>query len=264
MNFRYLLLSTFFFFNQLKGQSVYIPTGVSGIGQTVFGANGIGIGVNNPWGALEANDAINEFRDSPKDAHTYARMTLGQNKINYWTLEMRKADDYKNALSFSKIMLTGNNTDYGTPFILYPDGNVSIGSATPVSDARLKVYGDVKITDKLLIGDMTFPICTNNTLKLYVNGTIGATEVRVSTSKWCDYVFDSNYKLQTLKEVERYIRENKHLPGVPSENEVTENGLSMSEMFKIQMKKIEELMLYVIELKKENEQLAIEIDKLKK
>ncbi len=98
---------------------------------------------------------------------------------------------------------------------------------------------------------------------LDVCGTIRAKEVRVETG-WCDYVFDKNYKLKSLDEVEKYINENKHLPGIVSASNVEKNGLKVGEMNKAMMEKIEELTLYVIELSKENKKLQSEIDALKK
>ncbi len=107
--------------------------------------------------------------------------------------------------------------------------------------------------------------CTNGPkLKLFVNGTIGTKELRVNLTNWCDYVFDPSYKLKPLNEVESFIKTNKHLPEVPSEKEVVENGVAMGEMMKVHMKKIEELTLYMIELQKQNEKLAAEVAGLKK
>ena len=91
----------------------------------------------------------------------------------------------------------------------------------------------------------------NNTLD--VNGTIRAKEVKVETG-WSDFVFEKDYNLRSLKQVESYIKENKHLPDIPSAKQVEEEGLSMTDMMKKQMQKIEELTLYVIE---QNKQLSI-------
>lgn len=85
--------------------------------------------------------------------------------------------------------------------------------------------------------------------KLDVNGTIRATEVKVETG-WADFVFDKDYKLPTLQEVENHINEHKHLPDIPSEAEVKENGVSLGEMQAKLLQKIEELTLYTIELNK--------------
>jgi hypothetical protein len=81
---------------------------------------------------------------------------------------------------------------------------------------------------------------------------------------WCDYVFEKDYKLLSLYEVERYIKQNKHLPEIPSAREVEENGVNMSEMVTLQMKKIEELTLYTISLQKQLDEMKKEIEKMKK
>jgi len=70
-----------------------------------------------------------------------------------------------------------------------------------------------------------------------------------------DYVLVKNYKLRDLDEVEDFIKKNNHLPGIPSAKTIETNGLGLGEMQKLQMEKIEELTLYIIELKKEMEKL---------
>lgn len=82
--------------------------------------------------------------------------------------------------------------------------------------------------------------------KLDVDGVIRATEVKVETG-WADFVFAKDYKLPTLQEVENHIKEHNHLPDIPSEVEVKENGVSLGEMQAKLLQKIEELTLYVIE-----------------
>jgi len=99
--------------------------------------------------------------------------------------------------------------------------------------------------------------------KLDVCGTIRAKEVRVE-SGWCDYVFEKNYKLKSIEELEQFINENKHLPGIAPASEVEREGLKVAEMNKAMMEKIEELTLYVIQLSKENKKLQKEIESLKK
>jgi hypothetical protein len=93
--------------------------------------------------------------------------------------------------------------------------------------------------------------------KLAVEGTIGARKVKVTQESWADFVFDPTYKLPTINETALYIQQHKHLPGIPSETEVKEKGLDVGEMNKLLLQKIEEQMLYIIELKKE-------VDALKK
>ena len=91
--------------------------------------------------------------------------------------------------------------------------------------------------------------------KLAVNGTITAKEVKVTSIGWPDHVFHAGYDLMPLPVVERYIAEHQHLPGVPSAEEVAVEGLSLGETQALLLQKIEELTLYVIDLKNENEVL---------
>ncbi len=86
--------------------------------------------------------------------------------------------------------------------------------------------------------------------KLAVNGTIKTQKVYVTADSWSDFVFEDTYELRELSEVEKYIKENKHLPDVPSKEEVVKNGVELGEMDAVLLQKIEELTLYMIELEK--------------
>ena len=107
-------------------------------------------------------------------------------------------------------------------------GNVGIGTATPSS-------------------------------RLAVNGTISAKEIKVTETGWSDFVFEDTYELPSLDSVESYIKKHKHLPDIPSAKEVKEQGLAVSDMLAKQMQKIEEMTLYLIELKAENNLLKTTI-----
>ncbi|MBI2721092.1 MAG: hypothetical protein HYX39_02840 [Bacteroidetes bacterium] len=85
-------------------------------------------------------------------------------------------------------------------------------------------------------------------------------EVIVTQQQWADYVFEKNYRLNNLDELESYIKEHKHLPNIPSAKEIQEQGVSIGEMSKLQMEKIEELTLYVIQLKNELELLKKQVN----
>jgi len=115
--------------------------------------------------------------------------------------------------------------------IYYNSGNVGIKTASPQSE-------------------------------LAVNGTITAKEIIVTDSGWADYVFEDGYKLPSLDNIESYIKENKHLPNIPTSDQIKEDGLTVSEILAKHMQKIEELTLYVIQLKKENEALQKRIEKM--
>lgn len=124
------------------------------------------------------------------------------------------------------------------------------------------IYGDLS-AKKIAIGGYTpltttdgFPTTVGGTsvaaYRLFVKGGILADEVRVATT-WADYVFSKGYTLLTLPEVEEYIKQNGHLPNVPSAKTVEAEGIEVGEMAKIQQEKIEELTLYAIQQDKQIE-----------
>ena len=87
--------------------------------------------------------------------------------------------------------------------------------------------------------------------RVYVDGRIEGKSLRLSLSIWSDYVFDEDYKLLPLNELNDYIKENNHLPNVPTEQAVLEKGLDIGGINTILLEKIEELTLYIIQLNDE-------------
>lgn len=137
--------------------------------------------------------------------------------------------------------LAGNNSesyDQDIPNIdvlsLRSDGKVGIGTTNP--DQTLTVKG--KIHSEEIIVDLNVP--------------------------GPDYVFEKDYDLSTLSEIEAFIKANKHLPEVPSAKEMEVNGISLGEMNMLLLKKIEELTLYLIDQNKKIEDLQKEVSALKK
>ncbi len=90
------------------------------------------------------------------------------------------------------------------------------------------------------------------------DGVTYAREIKVTAGTFPDYVFAKDYKLMPLNELENFITQNKHLPNINTAADVKENGLSLGEMQVKQMEKIEELTLYIIQLKKELDELKAE------
>ena len=100
--------------------------------------------------------------------------------------------------------------------------------------------------------------------KLSVNGNIRSKEVKVEIENWPDFVFKKDYENMSLENLEAYISLNKHLPGVPSATEAQNDGISLGEMNKILLQKIEELTLHLIEKDKQvNKMQAGQIKQLK-
>lgn len=142
---------------------------------------------------------------------------------------------YQWQVTGSNPYLTLSTAANANAFTLHPNGNIGIGTATP--------------------GD----------LRLAVEGTLGARKIKITQeSTWADYVFDPAYCLRPLHEVEAFIHTYKHLPEVPTTEEVKVNGVDVGATQSVLLKKVEELTLYVIELKKENEKQQRELEELKK
>ncbi len=155
----------------------------------------------------------------------------------------------------------------------------------PVIPFTWQTYGNHVNSNNRWIGtieNFDFNVRTNNTLRMVVknngqilfgpkkiipshlhansqfqfDGKLACKElVVVDPTKWADFVFDKNYKLMPLKEVEKFYTENAHLPSVPSEKEVKTNGINTAEMDAILLQKIEELTLYIVQQQKEIEAL---------
>lgn len=99
---------------------------------------------------------------------------------------------------------------------------------------------------------------------LAVEGKIGCRELIVTTVAWADHVFKPDYNLKPLNEVERFIKTNKHLEGIPTEKEVKTNGVAVGDLQARLLQKVEELTLYTIELNKKVDQLSKDNEALNK
>jgi hypothetical protein len=155
-----------------------------------------------------------------------------------------------NALGYKGAAYIGavSNKDIWTPDIVI--GHRTVGNSW-VERIKITANGNVGI-------GRTPP----SEYKLAVDGTIAARRVKVTQETWADFVFEPQYKLPSLSELESYIKANKHLPDVPSAVDVTKDGLDLGEMNKILLQKIEELTLHLIDQNKLNKDQQKQIESL--
>jgi hypothetical protein len=174
------------------------------------------------------------------------------------------ADSFTTSLpsgSFEKIKFTfysahGDNGRLGVSelFFIHPEATAPYESLT---GWKRHTAGTHFLNGNVGIGT------TNPTHKLAVNGTIKAKEVIVETTGWSDYVFADDYALAPLSEVETHIKTNKHLPGIPSAAQISEQGISVGDMQAKLLAKIEELTLHQIAQEKRLSDQSREISGLK-
>ena len=198
-------------------------------GDTWLAPNGgnVGIGTTNPGKKVSiASDASKGW--------LYLTSTNGNPEIESANgLQLKSAGAYQ--LYSGNDHISFGNTSSGYGLMNVYSNSVGIGT-TDTKGYQLAIAGNT-VTEKLVV-------------KKQMN--------------WPDYVFKPNYNLRPLTEVDQYINTHQHLPDVPSEKEVTDNGIDVGETQAMLLRKIEELTLYIIEMKKENVGFKKEIETLKK
>jgi uncharacterized protein YaiE (UPF0345 family) len=238
----------------------------------------VGIGTSDPLAKL-----------SIKENGQYLNFITNKKLAGSWppvaesiTMTIQSSGNVAGNLAFA----TGNSE----AMRIVGNGNVGIGTTTPAG--KLDVNGAVFLKGKSIrdsdgansyfksnaasyfenMGSVSAMITASGNFgigttdpknKLSVNGTIWAKEVKVSLTDAADWVFDTNYKLKPLADVEKYIYENIHLPEIPSAEEFRQNDMNVSEMSNKLLQKIEELTLYAIEQDKKTALQQQELERLK-
>lgn len=124
--------------------------------------------------------------------------------------------------------------------------------------------GDKEVMTLMSNGNVGIGTTTPDS-KLAVKGKVHAEEVKVDLSVPApDYVFNGDYKLQTLEEVQNYIKEHGHLSNIPSAQEIEENGIQLGVMNMRLLEKIEELTLYTLQQQQEIKQYQEDMSHLNK
>lgn len=211
------------------------------------------IRINNPdadvSGILNAKFNANTgaflmFNDPTKKYGCYLS-PLGSIGSNFSTVLGTKTID--NAPSFYLNAQHGGTSTNGRGIIVL-DGRMGTAnwgnSAAPANQKVVEITSSWGNTLAYVTGEGSFYVKKD----LFVPGLLQASEVKVTvtTPNTADFVFDENYELRPLAEVQTFITTNKHLPDVPSASNMVENGVDLAQMNKVLLQKIEELTLYVI------------------
>ncbi|MEM7552429.1 MAG: tail fiber protein [Bacteroidota bacterium] len=177
------------------------------------------------------------------------------------------------------------NTNNGDVALMPKNGDVGIGNLNPTE--KLDVNGRVKATHFIGDGSLLTNLPATQSQwttsssdiyftggvgigtdiidsKLTVKGKIHAQEVQVDLNGAIapDYVFEEDYDLPTLESIDSYIKENKHLPEIPSAQQMEESGVNLKEMNLLLLKKIEEMTLVQLLLTDEYEKQNNELERL--
>mgnify|MGYP003582762675 CR=1 FL=1 len=235
--------------------------GFSGSGKPISRLDVVGAGTTSSTSLFAlrnaSGDTLLRMRDDGRmgigyNGTTYGRtLNLGGTGINMYTPN----NAFGGAIYPTDTSLVlWSNSNANNYLVLQPSwGNTGVGTYTP--NAKFHVNG------AMLIGSNNSRVA--NGYSLSVTGRIICTDITsLPTSSWPDYVFDKEYKIMPLDQLEASINKNKHLPNIPSAKEIETNGIAIGEMSRKTMEKIEELTLYIIELNKKNIALAEKVEKL--
>ncbi len=217
---------------------------------------------NNPYsrrGFLD-NEGLTFTQHAPAKLF-YNSTNIGHGRLSLKYVLNSSTDEHKIFTVEKGDLFTTGTIGIGAPAkaSLYVVGNMIVKTSIDSAAAP-----DLIINDKgyISIGTDKIYQLKSEMFKVSVNGKIACKEIKVD-AKWADFVFDQDYKLRNLSDVEQFITENKHLPGVPSAVTVESQGLAVGEMQALMMQKIEELTLYMIQLEKDNQMMKVQIEDLK-
>ena len=225
----------------------------------------LGLGAPNPAARLDIlstsgqTESLTRYRiaDAPND---YLQIANSTGSPNQFIPVIKGHHQSDNRYSIQFMGTTSEGNDVGGNAVVNFDARRTNG---PISNRPLFLW--TSYTTKMMTmtanGNLGIGTTNPNGWKLAVNGKIRAKEIKVETN-WADYVFDKEYNLPTLLEVENHIKEKGHLQNIPSAKEVEKNGIELGEMNKKLLEKIEELTLYTIAQEKKLQHQQTNIQKL--
>ena len=188
--------------------------------------------VNSSRISISHNSATNKLDIYDRTAGDWARIHTGEYIIGNG--DSKISEDASGNMTFTDTnvgtktlaqLVNGGLWENNTGHIVYASGNVAVGNST--TSRNLHVYGNIYSKEVKVQYDLPAP----------------------------DYVFEKDYELMELDKLEKYLKDNKHLPEIPSAKEIKENGIELAEMNMLLLKKVEELTLYILQQEKRIEKL---------
>jgi hypothetical protein len=203
-------------------------------------ANGkVGIGTTNPKEKLEVSGNLLVNSNS-----SYSSIRLGQDDNNA-IISDNAGDNYYGGGYFFRVHNPNVTNKYTDAILITEAGSVGIG-AKPSTNFNFEVAGKSNFRDNIS-----------------VNAKLEAKEIKVTLTPTADFVFEENYHLPSLESIEKHIKDKKHLPEIASAKEMEKEGVNVGEFQIKLLQKIEELTLYMIEMKKEVSSLKNDNNELK-
>lgn len=200
------------------------------------------------------------FEERPFDISTEYTPCIGSNAYPTAGGYVRKSNGPSYVMEFGANGMLLRTSVYAPPTITQSP-NVIDNWRDAIS---VKTDGDITLNGDMTLNGASFfngkvGVNTENTTNDYalaVDGGVITTKVHIQdVADWQDRVFDGDYALMSLGEVEEYVAANRHLPGVPTEAEVKADGFDMAGMASILLGKVEELTLYAIRQQREIDSL---------
>ncbi len=241
--------------------------GTNSYSSAIGNNNSIGCLFCNTWGSF-ASGYSNAILNQANASHVFGDNCKAGGFASFATGHKAEATN-NNSFAIGRYIRATNSmsfvigTGYSSSFLTNNISNsLMIGFNSTVPTLFIGPANGGNTLGSVLIGTTSLANATGQGYLLGVKGGIIAEKVKVATyDNWADYVFKEDYKLKTLEEVELYISKNACLPGMPSAEYIKKNGYDLADMDALLLKKIEELYLYVIELKNENEELKKQMSK---
>lgn len=246
---------------------IFLAFSVKAIAQTEAPIDqpGIAIGANttaadfmfNYKGRLIPHYGLSWYNDTDNTGAPMAYLA-GYAGVKFFTAESQRmvlsaAGNLGIGTSFpmQKFVVSNNGAEGFEVFLNQPAGDVGLQAYNRSVSNYVKMRFDAS-NFAFNHGNVGIGVYDTKGYKLAVGGTMIADSITVKLQgSWPDFVFLPGYHLPNLLDVEKYIREKGHLPGVPSALEVKNEGINLGEMNAKLLKQIEELTLHLIEKDKQ-------------